>query len=196
VKNEILFSGQWQQCRFSSNSTFLFEHVGMGYAGSASNGSDVGPVIQESNYTFPSAYLTNRLPAFIFEGVGNQVVTVYDSVSSDVMRYNSVLGQAERYDRQLVGMGMAGLGYSNASTGSNAGVVFNASDKASMQSAYSSSRIQTQFPQGSAPYYLNNIAYQFGNMGNDLTHTNYRGHAYWGISNANSLPNKKAFQII
>lgn len=196
VKHEVVFSGQFQTCRFDSNSTFSFEHVGMGYTGSATNGSDVGPFIQESSYTMPSAYIANRLPAFIFEGVGNSVATPFDSVTTDVMRYSSVLGQTERYDRQVVGVGMAGIGYANASTGTNAGIVFNASDTSAMQASFSTSKIQTQFPHGSSPYYLNNIAYPFGNMGNDLTHSNFRGWAFWGISGANNLPNTKAFQII
>jgi hypothetical protein len=95
IRNDVVFSGQFQTCRFSSNAHLKFNHGNLG-----TTSTNIGPFFKETNYTFSSAYLAENFPAFIFEGIGNSVISdEYDDVSTDDMRYTSVLGQTERFDR-------------------------------------------------------------------------------------------------
>jgi hypothetical protein len=95
---ETIFSGKFNTCRFLQGGFFRFEHAGNFLGTTASNR---GPFIQESSYTLPTSYVGAALPAFIFEGGQSQVLHGNQPVSTDVMRYTSVLGQDERFDRHV-----------------------------------------------------------------------------------------------
>ena len=186
-----IHSGQFHTARMLGNSEWIQYHSTCGnlgndgntYAGvnfSATPGNDeaIGNWWQEASYTYPSGYVELRYPAFRFEGIGNTVNWGGDDQwTGDDMRYSSVVGQTERFDVPQVGVGMANPTYSNASTASNAGIVFN------WDSPSGPSTVQTNdIAFGAAAFYMNQIHYPWGANGTDFTHTNFRGWAFPGIT--------------
>jgi len=100
VRNEVLFSGQFNVARFVlGGGTFQFVHA---YQYAGTQASDRGPFIMESNYSLPSGYISNNPPAFIFEQANSMVLHDNDPVSQDVMRYTTLLGCRERFDRHTL----------------------------------------------------------------------------------------------
>jgi hypothetical protein len=161
---ETIFSGKFNTCRFLQGGYFRFEHAG-NYGGI--NAATRGPFIMESSYTLPQSYVDVQLPAFIFEGGQSQVLHGNQPISTDVMRYTTLLGQDERFDRHVyVGSGTI---FNSTGGGSHYGV---------------------------EPYERNLILYPHGNYGTDSSQTNHRGWVYWGRNPASDLPAKKAFTII
>lgn len=96
---ETIFSGKFHTCRFLQGGFFRFEHAANFPGTTASNR---GPFIMESNYSLPSTYVSAALPAFIFEGGQSQVLHGNQPVATDVMRYTTLLGQSERFDRHVL----------------------------------------------------------------------------------------------
>lgn len=196
-------SGQFHTARMLGNAEWIQYHSTIGSTGNDGNvyaGTNVtatpftddeaiGNWWQESSYNYPAGYVDLKYPAFRFEGIGNTVNWGGDDqVTNDVMRYSSVVGQTERFDIPQVGVGMANPTYSNASTASNAGIVFN------WDSPTGPSTTQTNsIAFGGAAFYMNQIHYPWGSNGTDFTHTNYRGWAFPGVTP--SLPTV-AFTII
>ena len=191
-----IYSGQFHNARFLGNSHWIHHAATLGhnshgqsYAGvDTVNYTDVGNFWREFNYSYPVGYVALKYPAFRFEGIGNRVDWGgVDSVTTDVMRFTSVVGQTERFDGALVGVGMPNPSYSNTSHAANSGMQFDWSAPVAVGIVQTNS-----LATGSSPFLFNQINYPYGNNGTDLSHTNYRGHAFDGISN---LPTK-LFTII
>jgi len=186
-----IHSGQFHTARMLGNAEWIQYHSTCGNSGNDGNtyaginvaalpgdNEAVGNWWQESSYTYPVGYVDLRYPAFRFEGIGNTVNWGGDDQwTGDDMRYSSIVGQTERFDVPQVGPGMANPVYSNSSTASNAGIVFN------WDSPSGPSTIQTSsIVHGAAAFYMNQIHYPWGDNGTDFTHTNYRGWAFPGIT--------------
>ena len=186
-----IHSGQFHTARMLGNSEWIQYHSTCGNLGNDGNtysginvaalpgdNEAVGNWWQESSYNYPAGYIDLRYPAFRFEGIGNTVNWGGDDQhTGDDMRYSSIVDQTERFDVPQVGVGMANPTYSNASTASNAGIVFN------WDSPSGPSTVQTSsIAFGAAAYYMNQIHYPWGANGTDFTHTNFRGWAMPGIT--------------
>jgi hypothetical protein len=114
VKNEVIFSGQWSTASFGNGGgSFQFAHTN-NYGGI--NAATRGPFIMESGYTLPSQYASNGVPAFAFEAGQAQVFHDHDSITTDVMRYSTVLGAAERYDKHVLTTSIASLSHTGVET--------------------------------------------------------------------------------
>ena len=77
----------------------MFGHA-FQYAGDQA--SNRGPFIMESNYSLPSQYISNGVPAFNFACGQAQVFHQDDPVTTDIMRYTIALGSTERFDRHVL----------------------------------------------------------------------------------------------
>jgi hypothetical protein len=100
VKNEVLFSGQFSTCIFGNGGgSFQFSHS-FQYGGI--NAANRGPFIMEANYSLPTQYINAGVPAFNFTAGQSMVYHDYEPIDEDVMRYTTVLGTVERFDRHVL----------------------------------------------------------------------------------------------
>ena len=187
--NLNVYAGQFHQCRMLGNAQWIQHAHTMGYADAYGNVWDglssatSGNWFKETNYSFATGYVDALYPAFRFEGIGNSVDWGgIDAVTTDVLRLSQIVGQTERYDIPIVGVGMPNPTYSQTSGGTNTGLQFDWSDPATLDASNTSGRQVGSFAFGSSPFFMNKIWYPWGNGGTDFTHTNYRGWSFAGIS--------------